>query len=178
MKRIILALALVALTGSLYAQKKTTSSATVSFDATTPKDALPKAENKTAIASLNTKTSAVAFEVPVKNFVFPNATIQEHFNGERWLNSDKFKTFTFSGKIADPSKVDFGKDGSYSADVAGTLTVKDKSKDITVPVTFVVKGKTVTASSSFDITLADYGVQADGEKISKTPKVNVNADFK
>ena len=70
MKRIILALALVALTGSAFAQKKTTSSATVSFDATTPKDAFPKAENKTAIASLNTKTSAVAFEVPVKNFVF------------------------------------------------------------------------------------------------------------
>lgn len=49
MKRIILALALVALTGSAFAQKKTTSSATVSFDATTPKDAFPKAENKTAI---------------------------------------------------------------------------------------------------------------------------------
>ncbi|MBN8784917.1 MAG: hypothetical protein ABS85_14465 [Sphingobacteriales bacterium SCN 48-20] len=178
MKRIILALALVALTGSAFAQKKTTSSATVSFDATTPKDAFPKAENKTAIASLNTKTSAVAFEVPVKNFVFPNATIQEHFNGERWLNSDKYKTFTFAGKIVDPSKVNFGKDGSYTADVAGKLTVKDKTNDVTVPVTFVVKGSSVTASSSFDLTLADYGVMADGEKISKTPKVNVNAEFK
>ena len=47
MKKTILALALVAVTGSLFAQKKTTTSATVAFDASTSIDNLPKAENKT-----------------------------------------------------------------------------------------------------------------------------------
>ena len=178
MKKIILALALVAFTGSVFAQKKTTTSANVSFDATTPKDALPKAENKTAVASLNTKTGAVAFEAPVKNFVFTNATIQEHFNGEKWLNSDTYKTFTFKGAITNLKDVNFSKDGTYKANVDGALTVKDKTKNVTVPATIVVKGGTISTTSDFKITLADYGIVTDGSKIDKEPKITVVADFK
>ena len=58
MKKTTLVLALVFAAGAAFAQKKTTSSATVSFDATTPKDALPKAENKTVIGSIDTQTGA------------------------------------------------------------------------------------------------------------------------
>mgnify|MGYP003492588993 FL=1 len=50
MKKTILSLAMVLAAGLLFAQKKTTTSAVISFDATTPIDALPKAENKTVIA--------------------------------------------------------------------------------------------------------------------------------
>jgi hypothetical protein len=63
MKKTILLFALVAVVGAGFAQKKkTTTSATIKFDATTSLDALPKAENKTAVASLNTKTGDVAFD--------------------------------------------------------------------------------------------------------------------
>ncbi|HMU73825.1 MAG TPA: hypothetical protein PKD93_13855, partial [Ferruginibacter sp.] len=72
MKKTTLILALVMATGSLFAQKKTTTSAVISFDATTAIDALPKADNKTAIASLDTKTGKLAFEVTIKNFAFSN----------------------------------------------------------------------------------------------------------
>ena len=72
MKKTILFLAFIATTGYIFAQKKTTTSATVSFDATTEKDALPKAENKTVIGSIDTQTGDVAFEAAVKNFSFPN----------------------------------------------------------------------------------------------------------
>jgi len=181
MKKVFLALAFIAATGSVFAQKKTTSSATVSFDASTPKDELPKAENKTAIASLNTKTGAIAFEAPVKNFVFPNATIQEHFNGEKWLNSDKYKTFTFKGKLANPSSIDFSKDGTYSGTVEGDLTVKDKTSKVSTPATFTVKGGTISGTASFTIKLSDYGITSpaiDGGKVANDTKVNVSADFK
>jgi hypothetical protein len=60
MKKTILFLSFVALTGSLFAQKKTTTSATVAFDASTAIDALPKAENKTTIAAIDTKTGSIA----------------------------------------------------------------------------------------------------------------------
>ena len=60
MKKTILFLGLVIAAGSLFAQKKTTTSATVSFDATTSLDALPKANNKTVIGAIDTKTGAVA----------------------------------------------------------------------------------------------------------------------
>ncbi|MGZ8509729.1 MAG: hypothetical protein ACXWWA_05105, partial [Chitinophagaceae bacterium] len=85
MKKTILLLSLVIATGGLFAQKKTTTSATVSFDATTSLDALPKADNKTVIGALDTQTGAVQFEANVKNFTFKNPMMQEHFNGEKWM---------------------------------------------------------------------------------------------
>ena len=90
MKRTLFALSLVLVTGLVSAQKKTTSSATVSFDATTEKDALPKAVNNTVAGSVNTETGAVAFEAMVASFTFTNPKIQEHFNGENWMNSKEY----------------------------------------------------------------------------------------
>jgi len=181
MKKLILAVALVAVTGTTFAQKKTTTSATVAFDASTAIDALPKAENKTVVAVLNTKTGEVAFQAVVKNFAFSNPTIQDHFNGEKWLNSDKFNDFTFKGAISKSSTVNFKKDGTYEVEVEGKLTVKDQSKDIKVPATIVVKGGAISTTAQFSITLADYGITGapiEAGKIAKQPKITVSADFK
>ena len=181
MKRSFLILALVTITGSLFAQKKTTTSATVAFDASTSVDALPKAENKTVIAAVDTKTGAVAFEANVKNFAFANPTIQQHFNGDKWLDSDKFPNFTFKGNIADPASVDFTKDGSYNTTVNGTLTIKGVDQKVSAPATIVVKGGAVSATSNFSIKLADYGIAGapiDGGKVAKEPKITVSADLK
>lgn len=181
MKKTILALALIAVTGSLFAQKKTTTSATVAFDASTSIDNLPKAENKTVVAAIDPKTGSVAFEATVKNFAFANPTIQQHFNGENWLNSDKFPTFTFKGNILEPAKVDFTKDGSYKTDVEGTLAVRGVEQKVKAPATIVVKGGAISATSNFTIKLADYGISGapiEGGKVAKEPKVTVSADFK
>jgi polyisoprenoid-binding protein YceI len=181
MKKTILILAFVTVAGSLFAQRKTTTSATVAFDASTAIDALPKAENKTAIAAIDTKTGAVQFEATVKNFAFSNPTIQEHFNGERWLNSNSFPTFSFKGSIMNPADVNFAKDGTYTANVEGILTVKGKDQKVKTPATVVVKDGAVSATSTFTIKLADYeisGSAIDGGKIAKEPKITVSADFK
>ncbi|HEY8388063.1 MAG TPA: YceI family protein [Parasegetibacter sp.] len=178
MRSTYLFLALMIACGSLFAQKKTTTSATVSFDASTPIDALPKADNQTVIAALDTKTGDVQFEATVKNFTFSNPNIQNHFNGERRMNSDKYPKFTFKGKINDMKKVDFSKNGTYEVTVTGDLTVKDTSKTITVPATLVVKDGVINASSTFTIVLADFGVAADGNKVRKEPEIKVLAEFK
>lgn len=181
MKKTILFLGLVIATGSLFAQKKTTTSATVSFDASTSIDALPKADNKTVIAAIDTKTGSVQFEANVKNFAFSNPMMQEHFNGEKWLKSDEFPKFTFNGNIVDPSTVDFSKDGSYNTEAEGLLTIKGKEQKVKVPGTVVVKNGTLAVSANFSIALADYGITGgaiDGGKVAKNPKIAVNADFK
>ncbi|NDF98080.1 MAG: hypothetical protein EB101_03965 [Chitinophagia bacterium] len=113
MKKTILFFSLFALATLGFAQVKQTTSAIVAFDATTPKDALPKAENKTVIAEINTKTGQIGFEAAVKNFSFSNPVIQEHFNEERWMNSGKFPAFTFQGKINDAQQYNFAKNGVY-----------------------------------------------------------------
>jgi polyisoprenoid-binding protein YceI len=181
MKKSILLFALAGLTTLSFAQKKKTTSATVNFDATTKLDALPKAENKTAVASLDTKTGAVAFEVVVKSFTFGNPKIQEHFNTAGWMDSDKFPTATFKGTITNLSAVNFNADGTYSADVTGDLTMHGVTKPVTTKASVVVSGKTITTTSDFTVALADYDVKGaaiGAGKVATDPKISVVAEFK
>ena len=182
MKKTILLLSLAALSAVSFAQKKrVTTSATVSFDATTKLDALPKADNKTTVASLNTKTGAVAFEAIVKNFAFSNPKIQEHFNGAQWMDSDKFPKASFSGKITNLAAVNFKTDGTYNATVEGDLTMHGVTQKVNVPATIVVSGKTVTTTSAFSVKVADYGVNGPAigaGKVATDPKITVSAEFK
>ena len=180
MKKAILFLTLVAITTGAMAQKSTTTSAVVSFDATTPKDALPKAENKTVIGSLDKTTGDVVFEAAVNNFAFSNPKIQEHFNGANWMNSGSFPKFTFSGKIDNVKKVKFTKNGSYKVTVSGNLTVKGIRKPVTSKGTITVKDGAVSTLSSFTIKLSDYSITGqpiEAGKISTEPKITVSATF-
>lgn len=180
MKKTILCIALVAATGSIFAQKKTTTSGTISFDATTSKDALPKAENKTVIAAIDAKKGTIAFEAIVKNFTFTNPKIQEHFNGETWMDSEKFPTATFKGNITNLAAVDFKKDGTYNADVAGDLTIHGITKPVKTTGKIVVAGKAVSTRADFSIKLEDYGVNGPAigaGKVSTEPKISVSADL-
>ena len=184
MKKTIMVLSLLSMVTFAIAQKKrTSSSATISFDATTPKDALPKAENKTAIASLDTKKGAVAFEALIKSFSFSNPTIQQHFNEAKWMDSDKFPTATFKGNISNLAAVDFKKDGTYTADVAGDLTLHGVTKPVSTTATITVSGKSVTSACNFSVKLADFGISGSSGavaagKLAEEPKISVTASFK
>jgi polyisoprenoid-binding protein YceI len=180
MKKSILFLSFLVIAGSVMAQKLTTTSGVVTFDATTPKDALPKAENKAVIASLDKTTGVVAFEAAVNNFAFTNPKIQEHFNGDKWMNSATFPKFTFTGKIDKLSEVKFNKNGSYDITVSGNLTLKGIVKPVSAPATVIVKDGTVTSSSAFTIKLADYditGAPIEAGKVAQEPKITVSVQF-
>lgn len=180
MKKFFLIIALIASTGSVFAQKKTTTSATITFDATTPKDGLPKAENKTVIGFINTQTGEVGFEAAVSNFSFANPQMQGHFNGDKWMNSAQFPKFTFTGKIEGIKKVKFNKNGTYKVNVNGDFTVKDITKKGKVNGTITVNNGKISIASSFIVKLADYNISGqpiDAGKVAKEAKVSVSADF-
>ena len=181
MKKTALLIAFFVTASTLFAQKKLTTSATIKFDASTSVDDLPKAENKTVIASLNTTTGELAFEAAVKNFAFSNPMMQSHFNGSSWMESDKHPTFTYTGTITDLSAVNFAKDGTYKVKTEGTLTVKGVDKKLSTPATITVKGGSILATADFSIKLSDYGITGvpiDGGKVAKEPKINVSAELK
>ena len=180
MKKTILSLSLVLTTGLLFAQKKTTTSATIAFDATTSLDALPKAENKTVIASLDTKSGTIAFEAAVKSFAFSNPKIQEHFNSKGWMDSDQFASATFKGSIVNLKEIKFNKDGVYAVTINGDLTIHGVTKPVETKGTITVAGKSVKAISDLSINLEDYGVKGGAiaaGKVSKEPKITVFAEF-
>lgn len=181
MKKTILFLSFLALAFTVSAQKKTTTSAIVAFDATTSIDKLPKAENKTVIAALDTKTGSVQLEATVKNFAFSNPMIQDHFNGANWMNSDEFPKFSFSGKILDLSKVNFSSNGTYTVAVEGNLTIRKIAQPITAPATITVKDGIISTTSNFSIKLSDFdisGTPINAGKVAKEPVITVSAEFK
>ena len=180
MKKTTLFLALVFATGSLLAQKKITSSAVIAIDATTPKDDLPKATNNTVIGSLDTQTGAVAFEAAVKNFTFSNPTMQEHFNGKYWLDSDTYPVLSFSGMINDIGHVHFNKNGVYKVKVEGQMKIKNISQKEKMDVSITVINGKIKAASAFQLELADYGITATpikSGKVAKKPSITVAAEF-
>ena len=182
MKKTIMILSLLTVVTFAFAQKKkVTTSATVSFDASTPKDALPKAENKTVVASIETKTGEVAFEALVKSFSFSNPMMQDHFNGAQWMDSEKNPKASFKGKIANLTTVNFAKDGTYKVEVMGDLTLNGVTKPVTATASIVVKGKVVSSTSNFAVKLADYGVNGPAiaaGKVAEEAKIVVSASFK
>jgi len=202
MKKTILLIALVTVTGSIFAKnsvsvsdkeksaipssqkagpKKTTTSGTISFNATTAKDAKPKAENKTVIASIDILVGTVAFEVIVKNFSFENPMMQEHFNSPVWMDSEKYPTATFKGKIANLNAINFNKDGKYAAEVKGDLTIHGVTKSVSSAGSISVVGGSIKVASVFNVALADYGVNGPAiaaGKVAKESKVSVSAEMK
>ena len=181
MKFTTLTLAIALLSTSLFAQKKITTSGTIAFDATTSLDALPKAENKTVVAAIDTKNGSIAFEAIVKSFSFTNPMMQDHFNSDKWLDSDKFPTAVFKGKITNMSDLNLKKDGEYPTNVTGDLTLHGITKPVTAVGSLVVAGKVISAKSTFKIKLEDFGITSkaiDAGKVTKEPSITVVAEFK
>ena len=180
MKKTILLLSVSLLTLVGFSQKKTTTSAVINFDASTSLDALPKAENKAVIAAIDLKKGTISFEAGVKNFSFSNPMMQDHFNGEKWMNSDKFPKATFKGKLNNTKKADFSKPGKYEVETTGDLTIKEISKPVKTTATITIEEKSTTANAEFTISLSDYGITGaaiDAGKVEKQPKIVVNATF-
>lgn len=180
MKKTLIISALSLCSMFVFAQKKVTTSAVINFDATTSIDSLPKASNKSVVASLNSQSGEVAFEASVKNFSFSNPLMQDHFNGEYWMSSDKFPKASFTGKIMNLERVDFTKPGKYEAQIEGELSIKGVSKSVKTTATINVQGKKILTTTKFNIALADYGIEipkiADG-KVAQTPVLMVSAKF-
>lgn len=157
------------------AQKMLTRTGKAEFKSEAKLEKIEASSNQVTVL-LNTETNAVAVKIAVRTFHFDKALMQEHFN-ENYLESDKFPEATFSGKITD--SVDWKKDGTYSLQVEGDLTIHGVKKKVKEKITAVVKNGEVKLSSSFSIKLSDYQIKNDKmENISETISIRVEADLK
>lgn len=179
--RILLFLALIVtlLSAQSVSEKYYTKNAKVSFYSDAPLEKI-EAHNSSAMAAINTKNGEVFFKVLIKSFRFEKALMQEHFN-ENYLESDKYPTSTFKGKITNLKKIDFSKKGQYSALVKGKLTLHGVTKEIENQGTIEVNDKGMVILSTFKLKLADYKIKIPGAvtgKIAETVEVKINAPLK
>ncbi len=153
MKKIFL-LALLFVGFQSKAQLFMTTTGEVSFFSKTPLEDID-AVNKSVSSIINTETNEVAVQMRVTNFVFPNKLMQEHFN-ENYLESEKFPSATFKGKIKE--SVDLTVAGTYPITAAGSATIHGVTRPIELKGTIVSTGTSLALTCAFEVKLVDYKV--------------------
>ncbi len=139
------------------------------------------ANNYKVVSTLVPETGEVVYSVPMQGFEFEKALMQKHFNGKDFLDTKKNPKAKFTGTITNLSAINFGKDGTYEANVKGDLTIKGVTKSVSEKGTVTVKGKQVEVKSKMKIVLADYGVTFTKGKpssnVAKEVEATINAVY-
>lgn len=169
-------LAFISLSTATAQRRFYTKTGSISFYSNAPMEKI-EAHNKQVACIVNPEGGNIVFKVLIKSFEFKQALMQEHFN-ENYLESDKFPNANFEGKITSP--IDFSKDGTYSVEVEGKMTIHGVTKEIKSKGTIIVKGGSteLILDSKFNILLKDYNIKNDKlESISENVEIVIHADL-
>lgn len=180
MKKILTIIALVTISLTAVAQKQATTKTHFKFFSTTPAENI-EANNYASVGAIDPSNGDVVFSVPMQSFEFEKALMQEHFNSKKFLDTKTNPKAKLTGKIVNLDKVNFKKDGSYSAEVVGDLTINGVTNTVKEKATITVKGGKISLASKFNVTLADYKVTfAKGKpstNIAKTVEITVHSNY-
>ncbi len=174
MKKFVLSLAILSISGIMNAQIYSAKECTIKFFAGTALEDID-AVTTTVKPLLNSATGDIAVKIAIKSFKFKNSLMQEHFN-ENYLESDKYPDAKFSGKVNE--KVDYTKDAVTNVTVTGKLNVHNVEKDRTLEGTITIKDGLVILDTKFKIKLADHNIEipsAVGAKIAEEVEVTMNS---
>ncbi len=149
----------------------------ISFISNAPLEII-KASSDKLDGIIDVSSNQFAFLVQILSFKGFNGELQlEHFN-EKYMESDKYPTASFKGKIIDA--VDFSKDGEYDVRVKGDLDVHGKTQTRIIKSKIIVKGGKITIETKFTIPLVDHNISIPSivsEKIATEIEVNINASM-
>jgi polyisoprenoid-binding protein YceI len=162
-----------------FAQTYITRNGNISFYSHTPLEDV-KAQNNEAVSVLNAATGDLEFKVAVKSFHFAKTAMEDHFNNDDYMASEKYPKAGFKGKIANISAVNFSKDGTYNVTVSGDLTIRDVTKKVSAQGTITVKGGNLTVNSTFNVKRRDYNVIGESfvqKKLSEDIQITVNCQY-
>ncbi len=148
----------------------------VSFYSSAPIEDI-QAKTVAGSSTIDPKTGAVYFKIPVHTFQFENSLMQSHFNSD-YMETKKYPEALFKGSIQEA--VPYEQEGQYQVQVAGKLTIHGVTRDYTGPVTLVVKGAQLQAHTSFKVRLEDYKIEIPSlltMNIAEVVDVKVRADY-
>ncbi|HLF62270.1 MAG TPA: YceI family protein [Saprospiraceae bacterium] len=179
MKIIASVLIVVVATLQGYAQKYFTRDGKISFSSDAPMEKIEAVNNKVS-SVLDIQTGDLEFAVLIKSFHFAKALMEDHFN-ENYLESNKYPKATFKGKITNLADMKLTLNGDYRAAVQGDLTIHGVTKPVQADGTLSVLNGVIHATSTFDITVADYNIEIPKvvrENIAKIVQIRVDINYK
>lgn len=176
--KFLLLVAVLFFTQDLQAQKYFTRTGKITFTSTAALEKI-EAVNQKATSVIDTESGKMEFAILVKAFQFEKALMQEHFN-ENYMESDSYPKAKFKGSIVDVSTVDFSADGTYPVKVKGNLTIHGETNEVEAEGIFTILNGIISASSTFDIAVADYKIDIPKvvrDNIAKIVSITVDMDY-
>jgi polyisoprenoid-binding protein YceI len=177
MKKIFLVLFMSCITLAGRAQLYTvTEGSAVSFFSEAPLENI-EANNTKVSSFLNISNNEIMFIVHVRGFEFQKDLMKEHFN-EKYMESDKYPTSTFKGKIND--QIDYTKDGTYSVTATGMLTIHGVEREINAPGTVTVDKGKINIKSDFRVPLKGFKIEVPKlvfQNIAEVISIKVNINY-
>lgn len=174
MKRLVLMSAMLLLTGFASAQKYSSKTGSVTFEASVPlfEDVFAKDDNNVVI--LNADNGEMASVSVVKNFHFKTKLMEEHFN-ESYAETAKYPKATFKGKVLNFDKTKLtASPQKYT--VQGTLNFHGVDKAVSSAASMYSKDGKVYMQGSFMARPVDHNVTIP-KMVTKKVAENVKVEY-
>ncbi len=158
------------------AQKYSTKTGEINFEASVPSFEEVKAKNTNVSAILNAETGDFAALALIKGFRFKVALMEEHFN-ENYAESSKFPKATFKGKIKDFDASSLT-ESEKEFTISGAVTMHGETKAVEVPLVLQMQNGVLLITTNFVLDPKDFNIKIPkivSNKISE--EVMVSASF-
>jgi hypothetical protein len=158
------------------AQKQfTTSNGEIKFASKAQLEMIKATSNKLQ-GIIEPATNKFAFLVSVQSFQGFNSELQrKHFN-ENYMESEKFSTAKFSGKIIE--QIDYSQDNTLEARAKGELDIHGQKQTRIIKARITIKGNQVTIEAHFLVPLNDHNITIPkivSQKIATEIEVDINS---
>jgi len=151
-----------------------TSQGSITFFSSAPLEDI-EAKNGKVISLINISNNEIVVRVPIKQFLFRNSLMQEHFN-ENYMESERYPHATFKGKINEI--IDFGKPGTYDVSSTGVLNIHGVNQKRTLKGRLIITNPGMTLTTRFDVLLADHKIKIPRIVFNKiAEKIAVTTNF-
>jgi polyisoprenoid-binding protein YceI len=164
--------------GPYYSQMFICRDGITKFTSEAPLELIKAQSNKTA-GVIDCGTKNVAFSVDIDSFDGFNSGLQkEHFR-ENYLETSKYKTATFKGKVIED--IDFSKNGTITVRAKGNFNIHGTEKEKLIKVKITIKDKELIIDTNFEISLEDHNIKIPkvvNQKIASVIIVEVKANLK
>ncbi|MFC4164356.1 YceI family protein [Epilithonimonas zeae] len=176
MKALVFLMGIILTSNFVFAQKYSTKTGKITFEASVPLFEDVYAENNNSTAILNSDTGDIASLAMVNGFTFKVTLMQEHFN-ENYAESVKYPKTSFKGKIQNFNKNDVsGKPKAYT--ISGTLNFHGVDNAVQSTANVYLKDDKIVVQGKFVVKTADYKVKIPKMVAAKVAEnVNVNYNF-
>lgn len=139
---------------------------------------LIKASSNKMQGVIDASTNKFAFLVSMQSFRGFNSELQrKHFN-ENYMESEKFPTAKFSGKIIE--QVDYSQDNTAEVRAKGELDIHGQKQTRIIKAKIIVKGNHLIIEAHFMVPLSDHSITIPkivSQKIATEIEVDINSTF-